>query len=163
MRYHDITYDDMRNGDGLRVTLWVSGCDHRCLNCQNKITWDPDDGLIFDDKAQEELMNALSKDYILGLTISGGDPLFQTNIDEVTALCKKVKLTFPEKNIWLYTGSLYEEISNMQVMDYIDICVDGEYIDAQKDIKLKWRGSSNQRVIDVKKTKASNQIMLHCD
>ena len=149
MRYHNITKDDMRNGPGLRAVLWVSGCEHHCPGCQNPVTWDPDDGLIFDGSAHEELMELLERDYISGLTLSGGDPLFPGNREEVCALCKEVKTRFPDKDIWLYTGYVYEDISGLEVMQYIDVVVDGRYEEDKRDVLLHWKGSSNQRVIDV--------------
>lgn len=147
MRYHDITKDDMKNGDGLRAVLWVSGCEHACPGCQNPITWDPDDGLIFDEKAKEELFGILSKDYISGLTLSGGDPLFPGNRKDILELLKEVKEKFPEKTIWLYTGYTYEEIKDLEHIKFIDVLVDGRFIESLKDNKYEWAGSTNQRVI----------------
>ena len=151
MRYHDITKDDMRNGPGLRAVLWVSGCSHHCPGCQNPLTWDPDDGLIYDEAADMELMELLGRDYISGLTLSGGDPLYPDNRDEITALCKRVRERFPDKTIWLYTGYGYDEIKGLEIMKYIDVVVDGRYMEDLMDVLLHWRGSSNQKVIDVKK------------
>ena len=147
MRYHDITKDDMKNGDGLRAVLWVSGCEHACPGCQNPITWDPDDGLIFDEKAKEELFDILSKDYISGLTLSGGDPLFPGNRSDILKLLKEVKESFPEKTVWCYTGYTYEDIKDLEHMKYIDVLVDGRFIESLKDNKYEWAGSTNQRVI----------------
>lgn len=147
MRYHDITKDDMKNGDGLRVVLWLSGCEHGCPGCQNPITWDPHSGVLYDEATEEELFSYLSRDYISGLTLSGGDPLYPDNRDEVTALCERIKNKFPEKTIWLYTGYTYEMIQDLEMMHYIDVIVDGRYIEEKRDIKLHWCGSSNQRVI----------------
>lgn len=163
MNYHNITYDDMNNGDGLRVVLWVAGCDHCCPGCQNPVTWDPNDGLIFDEKAASELRGWLDKDYISGLSLSGGDPLFTENRDMVLTICRAVKEAFPDKTIWLYTGYCYEDIKDLPVMEYIDVLVDGPYVDKLRDTSLKWRGSSNQRVIDVKKTRELGKIVLWCD
>lgn len=149
MRYHDITKDDMKNGDGLRVVLWVAGCDHCCRECHNPITWDPEGGLYFDGAAKEELFDQLQKDYISGVTFSGGDPLHPANRLEVRMLAKEIKERFPQKTIWLYTGFVWEEIWQLPIMRYVDVCVDGEFIVEQKDPKLLWKGSKNQRVIDV--------------
>lgn len=110
MRYHNITKDDMLNGQGLRVVLWCSGCSHRCPECQNPITWDPNCGLLFDEEAKKEIFEELSKDYISGITFSGGDPLHEANLSEVLSLIKEIKEKFPEKNIWLYTGYTWENI-----------------------------------------------------
>lgn len=163
MNYHNITHDDMNNGDGLRVVLWVSGCDHHCPECQNPVTWNPDDGLTFDEKAAYELICWLEKDYISGLTLSGGDPLFEDNRDTILLICKLVKEFFPNKTIWLYTGYVYEDVKDLEIMEYIDILVDGPYVKKFRDTKLKWRGSSNQRVIDIQKTRELGQIVLWCD
>lgn len=163
MNYHNITYDDMNNGDGLRVVLWVAGCDHCCPGCQNPVTWDQNDGLIFDVKAARELRDWLEKEYISGLTLSGGDPLFIGNREMILTICSAVKETFPDKTIWLYTGYCYEDIKDLQVMEYIDVLVDGPYVEKLRDTSLKWRGSSNQRVIDVKKTRELGKIVLWCD
>ncbi len=162
MRYHDITKDDMLNGDGLRVVLWVAGCDHCCKDCQNPITWDPNGGLEFDETAKKELFDALDKDYISGITFSGGDPLYYQNREDVTALAAQIKEKFPDKTIWLYTGFTYETIAELPVMDYVDVLVDGEFVVDLLDTNLYWRGSSNQRVIDVKKTKEECSVILHC-
>ncbi|MCD8158454.1 MAG: anaerobic ribonucleoside-triphosphate reductase activating protein [Clostridiales bacterium] len=163
MNYHNITHDDMKNGDGLRVVLWVSGCAHGCPGCHNKITWDPSDGLPFDNEAKEEIFSQLKEDYISGLTLSGGDPLFPGNVETVTKLSEEVKKVFPNKTIWLYTGYLWEEIKNMEIIKHTDILVDGEFIESLKENTLKWRGSKNQRVIDVKKSIAGGKVVLHCD
>lgn len=163
MNYHNVTYDDMKNGDGLRVVLWVSGCDHYCPGCQNPVTWDPNDGLIFDENTARELRIWLEKDYIDGLTLSGGDPLYKENRAIITTLCKSVKEAFPEKTIWLYTGYCYEDVKDLPVMDSIDILVDGPYVEKLRDVNLRWRGSSNQRVIDVQKTRELGKIVLWCE
>lgn len=163
MRYHNITKDDMLNGDGLRVVLWVAGCDHGCKECQNPVTWDPDGGLAFDLEAKEELFEILSRDYISGITFSGGDPLYKGNRQDITELAEEIKAKFPLKTIWLYTGYSYEEVKNLPVMECIDVLVDGEFEIAKKDIQAKWRGSINQRVIDVRKTRELGQIVLFCD
>ena len=149
MRYHDITKDDMRNGPGLRAVLWVSGCEHHCPGCHNPVTWDPEDGLEFNDFTRKELFEILGRDYISGLTLSGGDPLYPENRSEITELCHQVKSRFPNKSIWLYTGYDYEEVKSLPLMRDIDVVVDGRFMMDLADIKLHWRGSSNQRVIDV--------------
>lgn len=161
MRYHNITNDDILNGDGIRVVLWVSGCEHKCFNCQNHITWNENDGLIFDKIAKNELYENLEKDYIKGITFSGGDPLHKSNIFEITNISKEIKQKFIKKDIWLYTGYTWEEIYNLEIIKYLDVIVDGKYVDSLKDENLHWCGSSNQRVIDVKKTVKSNKIVLY--
>ena len=162
MNYHNITKDDMLNGDGLRVVLWVAGCTHKCKNCHNPITWDIKGGIPFDEDARKELFTELEKDYIAGLTLSGGDPLHSANCQTVTELAKEVRERFPHKTIWLYTGFEWEEVSTLPIMNFVDVVVDGNYIDAQNDTKLHWRGSSNQRVIDVPKTLSGQTVVLHC-
>lgn len=161
MRYHNITKDDMLNGDGLRVVLWVAGCDHGCKGCQNPVTWDPNGGLVFDEAAKQEIFEQMEKSYIAGITISGGDPLHWRNVEEVTAFAKELKEKYPQKTIWLYTGFLWEEIQDLEVLNNLDVLVDGEFIEAQKDISLKWKGSANQRVIDVPRTLEAGKIVLH--
>ena len=156
MNYHNITTDDMLNGDGLRTVLWVSGCSHHCKGCQNPITWDPNDGLPFDEEAEKELIEKLDKDYISGLTLSGGDPLYPGNVECVTNLVKKVKERFPDKTIWLYTGYLFDEITQLEIIQYVDVIVEGEFIEELKDTKLHWRGSSNQYIY--RKQKCDNNV-----
>lgn len=154
MRYHNITKDDMLNGDGLRVVLWVAGCSHCCKECQNPITWDPNGGLLFDEAAKQEIFEQLEKPYISGITLSGGDPLHSANRLDVRNLIEEIKTKFPDKTVWMYTGDSWEHILHYPVMKHVDVLVDGEFIVEQKDVKLLWKGSKNQRVIDVQKTLA---------
>ena len=161
MRYHNITKDDMLNGDGLRVVLWVSGCGHHCKECHNPITWDPDGGLPFDEAAKQEIFEELGKPYISGITFSGGDPLYPANMAEVTELAKEIRERFPDKTIWLYTGGLWEDICRMEIIPYIDVLVDGEFEVERKELNLQWKGSANQRVIDVPETLEKGEIQLH--
>lgn len=186
INYHNITHDDMNNGNGLRVVLWLSGCSHHCYNCQNPQTWNPDSGIPFDESAKQEIFTELSKDYISGITFSGGDPLHENNLDEVLKLVHEIRISFPEKTIWLYTGYTFEECQpfsedglllgskfapNLQkilkkqweIISNVDVLVDGEYIDEQKDLTIKWRGSKNQRVIDAKQTLKQGKLVLYCD
>lgn len=160
MRYHNITKEDMCNGDGLRVVLWVAGCNHGCKGCHNKITWDPNGGLYFDENAKEELFVELDKDYISGITFSGGDPLHPANRQDVGILIEEIKKKFPSKTIWLYTGDLWENVMSDPVIKWIDVLVDGEFHQDKADVKLLWKGSSNQRVIDVQKTLASGNPVV---
>ena len=165
MRYHNRTKDDMLNGDGLRVVLWVAGCSHCCKDCHNPVTWDPNGGLYFDESAKAELFEELKKDYVSGITFSGGDPLHIANVNDVTELSKEIRETFPEKTIWLYTGSTWEEVRRLEIVRYLDVLVDGEFVFAKKDPLLCWKGSSNQRVIDVQRTLAAETDtvpVLHC-
>ena len=161
MRYHNITKDDMLNGDGLRVVLWVAGCNHHCKECHNPITWDPDGGLPFDEAAKQEIFEELGKPYISGITFSGGDPLYSGNVAEVTELAKIIREQFPDKTIWLYTGGLWEDICGMEIIRYIDVLVDGEFEVERKELNLQWKGSANQRVIDVPETLEKGEIQLH--
>ncbi len=161
MRYHNITKDDMLNGDGLRVVLWVSGCTHCCKECHNPITWDSNSGILFDEAAKMEIFAELEKDYISGVTFSGGDPLHINNTFEITELAKEMKEKYPGKTIWLYTGSVWEEIQHLDIVKYIDILVDGEFELEKFDANLHWKGSANQRVIDVPETIRTSKIVLH--
>lgn len=150
----------MLNGDGLRTVLWVAGCTHRCRGCHNPITWDIDGGIPFDEAAEDELFEKLRPDHISGITFSGGDPLHPNNRDEVIRLCRKFREEFPEKDVWLYTGYTYEEISDLEIVPLVDVIVDGRFINEQFDAKLHWKGSANQRVIDVKETLKLGKIVL---
>lgn len=161
MRYHNITKDDMLNGDGLRVVLWVAGCSHACPGCHNPVTWDPDGGLPFDDQAKQEIFTELEKDYVSGITFSGGDPLHTANRDMVTELAKEIKSLYPGKTIWLYTGYLWKEVKTLEIMEYVDVLVDGRFEEEKKDNTLHWKGSANQSVIDVKKTMETGKVVLH--
>lgn len=165
MRYHNITKDDMLNGDGLRVVLWVAGCAHHCEGCQNPITWNENKGLIFNQDTKKELYEQLNKDYISGITFSGGDPLHCANRVEIIALCKEIREKYPNKTIWLYTGYTYEEILSDKtlspILSYLDVLVDGKFILSKRDVNLQWKGSSNQRVIDVKRSLKEQNIILH--
>ncbi|MBR6365746.1 MAG: anaerobic ribonucleoside-triphosphate reductase activating protein [Lachnospiraceae bacterium] len=165
MRYHNITKDDMLNGDGLRVVLWVSGCSHCCEGCQNPVTWDSEGGLPFDAAAKQEVFDELAKDYISGITFSGGDPLFFKNRPDVTELIREIRETFPDKTIWLYTGYEWETIRDLPMMKQIDVVIDGPFVLSLLDNQLKWRGSSNQRVIDVQKSLQTEdkEAVLYCD
>lgn len=232
MNYHNITYPDMNNGEGLRVVLWLSGCSHKCKGCQNPQTWDANSGILFDKSAKEELFRELDKDYISGLTLTGGDPLFESNLDGVLDLvtevnkrynqnvfqnaemlldrgisnalysqneytegnlndCHRIRLLYPQKSIWLYTGYQLKEVymnhfilspsaaemvythidykvveesrkdgKRSDIIKQCDVIVDGRYIDSKRDISLPYRGSSNQRLIDVKQSLQKGEIVL---
>lgn len=150
----------MLNGDGLRTVLWVAGCEHRCRGCHNPITWDIDGGIPFDEAAEQELFEKLSADYISGITFSGGDPLHKRNCEEITRLAKKVRETLPEKTIWLYTGYNWEDIQDLEIVPLLDVIVDGQYVEAVRNPKLHWKGSANQRVIDVQETLRLGKLVL---
>lgn len=158
MNYHNITKDDMLNGEGLRVVLWVAGCEHNCPECQNPFTHDPNGGLPFTEETKKELFEDLDKDYIEGITFSGGDPLYKDNRETVLNLMKEIREKFPKKDIWCYTGYKWEDVKDLEIMNYIDVLVEGKFIVKLKDNKLHWKGSSNQRVIDVPKSK--NEVVL---
>ena len=161
MNYHNITKDDMLNGDGLRVVLWVAGCNHGCPGCQNPITWDVNGGLPFTEAEKSEIFEELSKDYVSGITFSGGDPLHPANRETIGELVEEIKREYPFKTIWLYTGYLWEEIRDLPFISLIDVIVDGRFIQKQKENTLKWKGSRNQRVIDVKQTLETGEVILH--
>ena len=172
MNYHDIKHDDMNNGPGLRVTLFVSGCDHYCNGCQNPETWDTKSGIPFDNTAIEEIFEQLDNDYISGITFSGGDPLNENNRVEVCSLIHQIRLKYGKsKSIWIYTGYTYEQLQERikknkndyylePILRLADVLVDGPFIQEKKDLTLAFKGSSNQRVIDLQKTHAANDIVL---
>jgi anaerobic ribonucleoside-triphosphate reductase activating protein len=149
MNYSGITYPDVNNGLGCRVTLFVSGCTHRCKGCHNVPTWDFNFGHEFTIDTKIELFELVSKPYIKGLTISGGDPL--DNYNDVLLLVKEFREVFGKsKDIWLYTGYVMEDLITLgkdEILNYIDVLVDGEYDESQRDVSLAFRGSSNQRII----------------
>ena len=163
MRYHNITKDDMLNGAGLRVVLWVAGCAHCCKECHNPITWDPNGGLEFDEEAKQEIFNELEKDYIHGITFSGGDPLHINNAYDVSELAKEIRERYPNKTIWLYTGGKWEEVKHMRVIPYLDVLCDGEFEVDKKDENTYWVGRTNQRVIDVQRTLTEGKVVLYED
>lgn len=161
MYYHNIDHCDMLNGEGIRVSLWVSGCSLHCKGCQNPQTWGFNSGIPFDRDALQELYEALDKSYIQGLTLTGGNPM--DSIPEILHICRTVKEKFTNKDIWLYSGYTFEQLQQSQtamcVLDYIDVLVDGPYIEAQRDISLQWRGSRNQRVIDIQETLKQGKVI----
>lgn len=165
MNYHNIKKCDMLNGSGIRVSLWVSGCEHNCNQCQNPQTWDINSGIPFDQEAEKELFEAVKKDYISGITFTGGDPLHKSNLEDVLNLVNKIRLSLPNKNIWIYSGYSWEDINQddkrREIVSNCDVLVEGRYIDELRDVSLKWRGSPNQRVIDVKKSISENGVVLY--
>ncbi len=162
MRYHNITKDDMLNGDGLRVVLWVAGCNHNCKDCHNPVTWDIRGGIPFDQAAKDELFAELEKPHVSGVTLSGGDPLHPDNREDIGALIDEISRKFPYKTIWLYTGYQWEAIRDLPYIKKVDVVVDGEFVAALKNTQLHWRGSSNQRVIDVQLSLLRGDVVLHC-
>lgn len=161
MNYHNITKEDMLNGDGIRTVLWVAGCSHHCKNCQNPETWAKDSGIPFDKEAEDELFEDLAKPYVSGITFSGGDPLFPDNRKEVFRLIKKIRKELPKKTIWLYTGFTWEEIKDLDGIQDIDVIAEGEFVEALKDNNIHWVGSSNQRVLNVKESLEAGKVILH--
>lgn len=226
MNYLKIDKEDVCNGEGLRVVLWLSGCSHKCKGCQNAQTWDANSGIPFDESAKEELFRELDKDYISGLTLTGGDPLFEDNLDGVLELITEVnnryntaqyidgnarknnnilnentnefRLSRPQKSIWLYTGytisackyfddiiftfhpSYYhsnplngkpikvdnkayfikQDRKRIQIINNIDVLIDGRYVESQRDITIPWVGSSNQRVIRIQESLQKGEVVL---
>ena len=161
MNYGRIKKIDIANGPGVRVSLFVSGCRNRCKGCFQPETWDFNYGKEWKYITDTlDLLHSLEPDYISGFTVLGGDPMEPENINTVTRLCRKVKKWFPDKTIWIYTGYLYEDLKDLEIMNYIDVLVDGPFIEELKDISLQFRGSSNQRIIDIPATRRSGKILL---
>ena len=171
MKYHNITKADMLNGEGLRVVLWVSGCNHACPGCHNQITWNANNGLLFDESAKEEIFNELKEDWCAGLTLSGGDPLFPLNRPVIKDLVLEVREKFPNKTIWCYTGYTWEELQKEKkkdkkseiILENIDVLLDGRFVLKEADEKIHYVGSRNQRVIDIPKTLENKKIVLYID
>ena len=171
MNYAEIKTCDIANGEGVRTSLFVSGCTHHCKGCFNEIAWDFEYGKIFDEQVEESILKELEPAYIAGLTLLGGEPFEPGNQRGLLPFLEKVKSKFPQKNIWCYTGYLYD--SDLQqggraycectdrMLQLIDILVDGPFVEAQKDIRLKFRGSANQRIIDLRRTEEKGEICLH--
>ncbi len=175
MNYATIKWTDIANGEGVRVSLFVSGCTHHCKNCFNQVAWDFSYGQPFDDETQDKIIEALGADYITGLSLLGGEPLEPQNQDDLFAFIKRVKETYPHKTIWCYTGYVLDEKKGVltekeknipctkELISLFDVLVDGPYVDELKNIRLKFRGSENQRVIDVQKTLKSGKCVLYMD
>ena len=165
MKYHNITHDDMLNGEGIGVVLWLAGCEHQCKGCQNPLTWNPDNGLEFDAKARDEILGALKQKHISRITFSGGDPLHPANRGKVFCLIKEIKQKFPKKTIWIYTGYTCEEIHENKylhhIIKYADVLVDGKFNQKLADVNYYWAGSTNQRVIDIQETLKKGTVVLY--
>lgn len=160
MNYGKINKTDVANGPGVRVSLFVSGCRNRCKGCFNPETWDFNYGEEYTPDTFVEICSALRDNHISGLSILGGDPFEPENRLEVEATCATIKQHYPTKTIWIYTGYLYEDLKDLPVMEYIDVLVDGPFIESQKDLTLKFRGSKNQRIIDVQASRSSGTLKL---
>ena len=150
MNYCGIKKTDIANGPGVRVSLFVSGCRNQCPGCFNPETWDFDYGDPFTEKTEEELITALRPSWIQGLSILGGDPMEQENQKELLPFIRRMKETYPEKDIWLYTGYRLEQVWDSPLLSYVDVVVDGPFVEKEKDAGLAFRGSRNQRIIDLK-------------
>lgn len=167
MKYATIKKHDIANGPGVRVSLFVSGCNHHCKGCFNEEAWDFNFGNNFTEETEVEILDALDKDYICGLSLLGGEPFELVNQQGLLPLLKKVKEKYPKKTIWAYSGFTYEELLKMkyvetkEILELIDVLVDGKFDEELKDPLLYFRGSSNQRVIDILKTRKENKIVLH--
>ena len=142
--------------------LWVAGCNHNCKDCHNPVTWDIRGGIPFDQAAKDELFAELEKPHVSGVTLSGGDPLHPDNREDIGALIDEISQKFPYKTIWLYTGYQWEAIRDLPYIKKVDVVVDGEFVAALKNTQLHWRGSSNQRVIDVQPSLLRGDVVLHC-
>lgn len=165
MRYSQIRSMDISNGENIGVSLFTQGCPIHCKNCFNSELWNFDCGNEWTEEIKHKFFELIDKPYVKRVSVLGGEPLAKQNYYDVRNLIKEIKNKFPEKTIWLYTGYTFENLSREQqrTIIYADILVDGEYIDELKDQTLKWRGSSNQRVIDIQETLKQNKIVLYCD
>lgn len=162
MRYHKIRKMDISNGPGVRVSIFMQGCEFHCKNCFNKETHDFAGGKEFNDETIAKILELCDRSYIVGLSILGGEPMHPKNIEGTTLLAKKFKEKFKDKTVWVWSGFLFDkDLKDKEVLNYIDVLVDGVYIDALYNPTLKWKGSSNQRVIDVKKSKSKNKVVLY--
>ena len=160
MYYGKINKTDIANGPGVRVSLFVSGCRNHCKGCFNPETWDFKYGKLFNHEVADEILEALGEEHIAGLTILGGDPFEPENTVAVSNLCRLAKERYPNKSVWVYTGYYYEQFDLYNIMNYIDVLVDGPFIEAKKDLTLKFRGSKNQRLIDVQASRLKGYTVL---
>lgn len=186
MRFASMRNLDISNGEGVGVSLFVQGCNRHCFNCFNPDTWDFNGGKEWTEETKNKFIKLIDRPYINRISVLGGEPLAEQNLDEVLSLIKEIRISFPEKSIWLYTGFCWNDImcsfaglqadcvvldkkdievweKRRKIISNVDVLVDGEYIDEQRDLSLKFRGSKNQRVIDVKQSLAQNKIILYCN
>ena len=161
MRYNKIRKMDISNGEGVRVSIFMQGCAFHCENCFNPETWDFDGGKEFDDKVIEHVIELCDKSHITGLSILGGEPMHPKNIQGTKKLCQRFKEKFKDKTIWCWTGYLFDNVPDKEVLNYIDVLIDGRFINSEFDPNLEWRGSKNQRVIDVQKSLKKKEIVLY--
>ena len=171
MNYSEIKYFDIANGPGIRTSLFVSGCTHHCKGCFNEMAWDFNSGLEYTTEVEGEIISSLYPSFIAGLTILGGEPMEVRNQEGIVGLVKKIKKEISDKTIWLFSGYTFEELFDkknkrcygkhtMDILKNIDVLVDGKFILELKDLSLKFRGSSNQRIIDMKRSLAENRVVL---
>ena len=170
MNYGEIKTCDIANGEGVRVSLFVSGCTHHCKNCFNDVAWDFGYGKPFTEETEEMLLKALEPDFVDGLSLLGGEPFEPANQRGLLPLLKQVKQTYPDKNIWCFTGYLFDKDimdkmyetypETKEMLSYIDICVDGRFVEELKDMMLKFKGSSNQRTIDVQASLKTGTVVI---
>ena len=163
MRYASIRQMDISNGENIGIALFVQGCHFHCLNCFNPQTWDFDGGKVWTPEIENQFIQLAQPSYIKRISFLGGEPLCPENRDTITRISKRLRNIYPDKTQWLYTGYNFGAVKNLEIMKYLDVIVDGEYIDSQRDITLAWRGSKNQRVIDVQKSLVENCVKLYCD
>ena len=160
MRYNLIRKMDISNGPGVRVSIFMQGCQFHCKNCFNPETWDFEGGKEFTNETIDEVLDLCKKDEIKGLSILGGEPMHPKNIDGTTKLAKRFKEKYPNKNLWAWSGFTFEkDLKDKEIMNYLDVLVDGQFVDEQKNPTLAWKGSANQRVIDVKQSMKSNKVV----
>ena len=160
MRYNKIRKMDIADGPGVRVSIFLQGCTFNCKNCFNPETHDFKGGQEFTDETIEEVLNLCDKEFITGLSILGGEPMHPLNIKGTIKLAKAFKERYPEKTIWSWSGFLIDNIVDKEILNYLDVLVDGQYVDELHNPTLKWCGSENQRVIDVKKSLLKNEVIL---
>ncbi len=171
MRYGEIKYPDIANGIGVRVSLFVSGCTHHCKGCFNEETWDFSYGAPYTQETEDKIISLLAPDYVGGLSLLGGEPFEPENQEELVKLLRRVRATYPDKSIWCYSGYTFEQLRGTlrsratctfteEMLSYIDVLVDGRFVEELKDISLKFRGSSNQRILDVKASLEAGEAVL---
>ena len=163
MNYSTIKWCDIANGNGVRTSLFVSGCRRHCKGCFNDSAWDFDAGEPFTDGEEYAILKSLDDLYVDGLSVLGGEPLEPENVPAVEHLLARVKDELPDKDVWMWTGNRYEDVANMPVLQYVDVLVDGAFIESQKDITLRFRGSANQRIIDLNETRKAGSLVLWDD
>lgn len=183
MRYSQIRSMDISNGENIGISLFTQGCPFHCYNCFNSETWDFNGGKEWNNDVKEKFLKLINQSHIKRVSILGGEPLYKNNLFDLNSLIHEINISFPEKTIWLYTGYTFDELkrkyndykytpfapiadewlTRWEIISMCNVLVDGEYIDAERDVTLKWRGSKNQRVIDVQKSLAEDKMILYCN